>query len=134
MASFLTTFEKVGVEVGKVALSVAGTAGPAAATAFGGPVAGAFVTSLVAAVVQAEKNHVAAGSPPTPTGSVDPRMTAVIQNVTAFMPVIELAAAAFGKPIGDKAVFEAAVPQAIDAIVLGFNSMSQILLSFGVKS
>lgn len=134
--SFLHTFERFGMDVGKSALAILSAAGPtvagAAATSFGGPLAGTLATALVSSVISAEKMHVKAGEPKPVDGQTDHRKLAVLEDFTLFTPVIELAAQALGHPIANKAQFEASLPAAIDATVQGFNAYADLLSSLHV--
>lgn len=109
--------------VGKGALKVAEVAGPAAATAFGGPLAGSLVNIAVQGIEAAQAKHGAVPAPvvvSTASGpvAIDPRKLDVMQYLESQAGTIaSLVLASTGKPVADPARFATGVNALVEGLV-----------------
>lgn len=109
--------------LGLEALTVAETVGPAAATAFGGPLAGQLAMLAVQAISAAQARH-GASPPPvqvattTGTASVDPRKLDVMQSLEQQAGTIaNMVLAATGRAVSDPARFATGVNALVEGLV-----------------
>lgn len=107
--------------VGKGALKVAETAGPIAASAFGGPLAGQLATIAVQGIEAAQARH---GASPAPlaiagtTATLDPRKLDVMQYLESQAGTIaNLVLGSTGRPVADPARFATGVNTLVEALV-----------------
>lgn len=109
--------------LGLEALTVAETVGPAAATAFGGPLAGQLAMLAVQAISAAQAKHGAAPPPvqvatTTGTASVDPRKLDVMQSLEQQAGTIaNMVLAATGRAVSDPARFATGVNALVEGLV-----------------